>query len=569
MTKNSKRPADIRTDRTRPELPILDRLLPLDTPTPSADRRSATDEPGTESGDAVGGGVSMNAHCLDYEQPQASRAWGRRFLGALLPALIGTVAVGALVVPVAAGAQTVPGQDLDIKSVRFDLPTDDAPGVTAYRSMVVTEGGVEHHLQPMSGSVRVTMSEPDAAAVTAVIDGQPFTLGATDFTASVATALSSRNVTGFLRIGVVEGGAPVSIDVFYDRPLGPGDHVLIQESNGDGAATITALDAAGVPTGVAVTVGSPYQVNTGHNTEDGGGASAWASIVDVRRFNAGATPISGIRVAGANLEVKAMALVAAESTSSGLVSSTSESEAPVYASVGLEAKVQPALAVDGAGCLASPASAVSVGQAATFCFLVTNLGTTNLTDIRITDPQLGLVNAVLPMASGQPDLAPGAQAVLFHHTVAGERSDQVNAIVSARPVDGGGNPITNLIAPTGVGSPGTIGVAAVQESVEQTVSETGALTPGVASSTEMAEVSATRAINVARPEETDGATVTESAEQAPTQLAMTGVPTEPWILVILAMGLIFVGYTAFAAFNGASRSGEVRGHDQLDFLGFD
>ncbi len=59
---------------------------------------------------------------------------------------------------------------------------------------------------------------------------------------------------------------------------------------------------------------------------------------------------------------------------------------------------------------------------------------------------------------------------------------------------------------------------------------------------------------------------------APTALAMTGVRTEPWVLVGLATGCIFVGYTAVAAFRRPAHRatpGEPSGHAQLDALGFE
>lgn len=604
MTKNSKRPADIKTDRYRSELPILDRLLPLDPPLESSAQERVEDVPeDSSSGDRLEGtpetvvgrpghaaeprsaGISMNSQYLEYDQPSLGVSWGRRVLGALLPAAAAAVAVGSLLAPVAAAAQDTPGSDLDIKSVRFDLGSPETGQTTAYRSMVIIESGVEQNLQPMVGSVRVTMSEPDAAAMTAVVGGVPMALGEPTFTDALAGALSSSSVADVARLGAAEGDGEVAVDVFYDRPLGPGDHLLIQESNGDGGVNLTPLDANGLPTGVSVRIGSPYQVNTGHSADPAAGQAAWASVVDVRRFGTGSAPVAGIRLSAKNAEVKAVALVAAEA--SGLTATAAaDGEAPMYASVGLEAKVQPALAVDGAGCLASPASSVAVGQAATFCFLVTNLGTTNLTDLRVTDPQLGLVNAELPLASGQLTLQPGDQAVLYHHTVAGERSDQVNTIVSARPVDGAGNPITNLIAPTGVAGPGAIGLPPTEPPTApqpEGSASAGALTAADTGQAEMVEVPATRANGTEAPGSeqaaseasvsdvaaTTATSATEAAEPAPTQLAMTGIRTEPWILVVLAMGLIFTGYTAYAAFAGATRNGEVRGHDHLDFLGFD
>ncbi|MGB5758092.1 MAG: hypothetical protein WBM50_14335, partial [Acidimicrobiales bacterium] len=56
---------------------------------------------------------------------------------------------------------------------------------------------------------------------------------------------------------------------------------------------------------------------------------------------------------------------------------------------------------------------------------------------------------------------------------------------------------------------------------------------------------------------------------AVTQLALTGMVTEPWVMVIFAMAFIFFGYTIYAAFQPDEDSREPSGHDQLDALGFD
>jgi hypothetical protein len=62
---------------------------------------------------------------------------------------------------------------------------------------------------------------------------------------------------------------------------------------------------------------------------------------------------------------------------------------------------------------------------------------------------------------------------------------------------------------------------------------------------------------------------TEATIEPVTQLALTGMVTEPWVLVVFAMAFIFIGYTAYAAFRQPPISDESRGHDQLDALGFD
>lgn len=80
----------------------------------------------------------------------------------------------------------------------------------------------------------------------------------------------------------------------------------------------------------------------------------------------------------------------------------------------------------------------------------------------------------------------------------------------------------------------------------------------------------------AQPIETSSNPATRVLAQAdgpaPTALAMTGVSTDPWVLVALATGLIFFGYTTVAAFRRPAHRaapGEPAGHAQLDALGFD
>lgn len=66
----------------------------------------------------------------------------------------------------------------------------------------------------------------------------------------------------------------------------------------------------------------------------------------------------------------------------------------------------------------------------------------------------------------------------------------------------------------------------------------------------------------------------EAPTQPPTELAMTGVTTEPWILVLIATGLIFFGYTLVAAVRDPAggpgpEERSTQGHALLDALGFD
>ena len=198
---------------------------------------------------------------------------------------------------------------------------------------------------------------------------------------------------------------------------------------------------------------------------------------------------------------------------------------------------------------------------------MTNLGTTSLTNLRVTDPQLGLVDAELPVASGPSILGPGEQAMLFHHAVAGERTEQVNSIISAQPVDAAGNPVEDLASPTGVDSPGAVGVPASTPPA----ADSAAAAVTTSASEGMTEVPATRANGEVHASDgaTPAATAVAESDETPTELAMTGVRTEPWILVILALGLILIGYTAYTAFSRPVGRDLLRGHALLDRLGFD
>ncbi|MEM7275944.1 MAG: hypothetical protein AAF547_22905 [Actinomycetota bacterium] len=583
MTKKPARPA-IRSNRSEPELPILERLAPIETPRPRPEPpgerprlASAPDRPPMPDPFAAGssgrGPISINHEPLQYGAQPLGRSRRRRLLSAILPIGALALVVGTVAAAPEAGAaasdQNAAPTAVDVKSVRFDLP-DDQGSSTRYRSAVVTAAGVEYRLAPMAGSVRVTMTEPDAAAMTVDADGA--VVGPTDagFADAVADAIGSPSVSRVLQLGRTAAGEAPSLTVFFDRPLGPGDHLLVQESGGDGTLSVTPVDGAGGSTGLAVTVGPGgigHDVDTGQRTATG--AAAWGTVVPVAGLDPAGGSAAGIRVTGADVQVKVVPMIAAPEPVAPQPDGAQlgDGSAPVYASVGLEAMIQPTMAIDGAGCLSAPAAPVSVGQAVTFCYVVTNQGSTHLTDIRITDPQLGLTDAVLPVASGPAQLAPGQEAVLYHHAVAGSRSPQLDSIVTARPVDAAGHPIVNLIAPSGVGAPGSIGGEGAPPALDGAGSAVAAPGDGA----EMIEVPAVRAVDetptapvVTAPPSTaaapSSAAPTEADVEPPTQLAMTGLPTEPWTLAALAVGLIFIGHTTYLAFAPAATLGATGGH---------
>lgn len=555
--------------------------------------------------------VSINNHHLKYE-PSGSRIGNGRiaaFAKANRPVAmaLAVVAVMVLVAGIATAAGTLrvgaAEAEVTIASVHFDLAEAEAPpssGISAsglsasgptsvvrYRSLVVDYGGSAVDLAPLTGTVRVNLSQDQAPDMAADLDGLRIGSAAPDFADSLADAVSSSDVHRFVRFTPTDDGSPISVDVTYARELRSGDFLLVQERLGDAALELAAVDAAGVAIGATVVVGPTYQWNTGHGAPPT--EAAWVSAIAVDRFATGGAPVAAIRVVGGEAEFKLLALEASAPAAGAAAATATDaaasevgppdaaevlqqaepveiaepieaSEPPPFAAVGIEAGIQPAIAVDGAGCESAAevgsvaaSSAISVGQAATYCFTVTNLGTTHLKDMAISDPELGLVNAELPQHSGPQVLEPGQQAVYYHHGVVADPAGR-SAIVTATPIDAAGDPIDGF---------DTSAAAAGGAALAAPASEDAARTTGPTES----DIPAVLA-NVIE-ESAQQAEATEAPVVPVTELALTGMVTEPWVIVIFAMAFIFIGYTAFAAFKERSNGDRTKGHDQLDALGFD
>lgn len=487
----------------------------------------------------------------------------------------------AVLAPAAAQDGAADSESLRVKSVQFDLASAAAPAddplqpagvatTASYNSIVLVDGATEIALEPLPGTVSVSLDQASAEAMTAELDGLRLGHAAPEFANALADSISSASLHRFARLATTADGGPARMTVLYPRALGPGDFLLVQEGEGDGQIELTGVDGAGAPIGQPVLVGPGYQWNTGHGPGDAG--SSWITVLPAEALSAAGGPIAGVIVAGHQAEVKVVALgpppapapaaepdqpapapsetVPAETgpPAANAASAATEPE-PVFASVGLAASVKSAVAVGGAGCgdpatSADPGS-LDPGQAATICFAVTNLGSTMLADIEITDPSHGLVHATLPKASGPDVLAPGETTIYYYHTAATPEIATSSAVVTALPVDDSGTPIAGLVAPSS---------APVSEAPP--------------------EVSSPRATQSGEPDA--AAPPASSPSSGPvaaappiTQLALTGMVTEPWVLVVFAMAFIFIGYTAYAAFRRETGHEGKVGHEQLDELGFE
>lgn len=464
------------------------------------------------------------------------------------------------------------GSDARLKSVQFDLvdsgDSGDAGGAEGplgaqgatqtaeYRSLTVGVDGADVALRPLDGSVRIAVNEYQLANMAAEKNGQQIGHAADGFANLLADVVSSPSAHSFLRLGSRDASQTSMFDLSYDRPLGTADYLLVQEGGGDATIEIVSIDSAGAAVGPARQVGPGYQWNTGHGPISQ--PTAWASVIPVASLSENGQAVAAIRVSSTDAQVKVIALTSQATASpvpatlaatevatiTPVGSLTQVAEAPIgglppqVASVGLETKIHAAISVGGTSCMDGPATdpaTLKTGEAATFCFVVTNRGSTNLANVAITDELLGLAGAVLPKAAGPDVLKPGEQAAYYYHTVLAARPANAASSVTASVIDDNGAPLP----------------AELVEYVVEPVSAPAVTVPASA------------------PQPTPASTATEAAAPAVTQLAMTGFPTDPWALVIFAMGLIFFGYTAYAAFQNRSTDNEPAGHEQLDALGFD
>jgi uncharacterized repeat protein (TIGR01451 family) len=101
----------------------------------------------------------------------------------------------------------------------------------------------------------------------------------------------------------------------------------------------------------------------------------------------------------------------------------------------------------GASCPGGESVTGANGADVTYCFRVTNTGTTYLDSITINDPDLGITEADMTLLSGLTPLAPGESLVYYYETVI--NGDLVNtASTSGNPTDADGNDLPGLDDPT-------------------------------------------------------------------------------------------------------------------------
>lgn len=189
----------------------------------------------------------------------------------------------------------------------------------------------------------------------------------------------------------------------------------------------------------------------------------------------------------------------------------------------------------GQGCPAADETLVHQGDAITYCYTVTNTGTTHLAGLSFAD--LGVDGAPVPLGEGGLPLAPGAS--LRYYLDAAAPADLTtdgytpNPAVTASAVDETGAALAGVEAATGADSAVVRGLAAVSAESVHPAQPVGPTKPLVQKKP------------AAKPK---AASVTTGAPQ---QLAYTG--WETWLVASVGMGLAAVGYLLVNAARERSR----------------
>ncbi len=191
----------------------------------------------------------------------------------------------------------------------------------------------------------------------------------------------------------------------------------------------------------------------------------------------------------------------------------------------------------GHGCPAADETLVHQGDAITYCYTVTNTGTTHLNGVSFAD--LGVDAAPALLGEGGLPLAPGASLRYFLEAAAPAEMPaegyRPNPAVTASAVDESGAALTGVEAATGSDS-ATVRALAVVSAESVTPAQPAQPTRPLVQKKPVAT----------QPKATSSATTT-----APQQLAYTG--WETWLVASVGMGLAAVGWLLVNAARERSR----------------
>jgi uncharacterized repeat protein (TIGR01451 family) len=186
----------------------------------------------------------------------------------------------------------------------------------------------------------------------------------------------------------------------------------------------------------------------------------------------------------------------------------------------------------GASCPGGESVTGTNGADVTYCFEVTNTGTTYLDSIVITDTLLGISQDDMILLSGLTPLAPGESLVYYYETVI--NGDLVNtASTSGNPTDADGNDLPGLADPTDDDT------AAVNPTPTPTATPTATPTPTATSNGTPTRETPTRTPTPPTP---PTGTPTPTVTPTPTEVLIVRLPETGgfpgWLTVVLGVPLV-------------------------------
>ncbi len=534
-------------------------------------------------------------------RPTPTARAGLYRLGLALAVFVLVVALLLMVALLPAAPASGSDTGAEIVSVEFDLG-DGADGGSlqaigpsepiSYRSVTVARADTEVRLRPVAEPAIASVASNTIDGFTAVSFGSNIDSAADRRAGDVALTVGSHYVH---ESGWYRGGEAATIRLTFSQPLPADGHLLVQEAAGDAPLRMAAVLADGTVVDGAATVGPAYDWDTGYPASTGENHRHWMSVVPVGLLPGSEGGIAGVSITvqpDSDLKVLPMSTVASlpvagaatpVSTGDGAGPAPSQSgeddvvdvqvaddqvSAPAFAAVGLTASFRSGTSPEGASCVQpAPADAAPValpGEPATYCFAVTNLGSTPLTDVKISDPALGFADTVLPLASGPAQIAPGQTSVFYHHNTVGPRTSDAVSSVVATAIDAGGAALDGLVPPQAQSAELSVMVGTDQTAAGSSASATPA--PSTGPTEADVTPSATQTGDGGGDAGASGGDA--QADNEP-QLAFTGPGLEPWVLVITALGFMFFGHAIMTAFRRSPTWAKLTGHAQLDAMGFE
>ncbi len=408
----------------------------------------------------------------------------------------------------------------------------------------------------LAGTASAEQGAPTISQVDLELEGAPLTQVAPaetvlgdDTGVKIVSATIVDN--GRKKVAETDGAIPIGSTIavseqrgyerLFSAPLQVNDYILLVETNGDATITLTGLDEFGLPRAGSEKSLQSFQWDTGIEAADG--ETYWVSVIAADSL-AGS---QGIRTQSdaADVQILPLKVIADEEILSdetrkareqaGEEKKEAESKEPValVGEIAFNASATTQKSSD--SCAGEDVLSIESQTEVAFCYLVTNTGSSPLTDVRFSDENLNLLDVYLPRVTGNDLLFPGESAVYTTTLTSSEVSTIFTPRVSAAVADEQGSIQENVAK------------AVSDDAVQLEIAGSGLLgettvAGSVQDGQQLDEVLPKEPVTEAEASPTGAATDEIPEVEAPTALAFTGIETTI-ILLVLAAGALFFGNT--------------------------